>query len=40
MEYFLIKNNCYLENLGNQGNNIYKNSVKKKRKYIACNYNF
>ena len=40
MENYLNKNNCYFENSSNQGNNIYKNSVKKKRKYIACSYNW
>ena len=40
MEYYLNKKNCYFENKDNQENNNYKNIVNKKRKYIACNYDW
>ena len=40
MEYYLNKKNCYFENIYNQKNNNYKNNVKKKRKYIACDYDW
>ena len=40
MEYYLNKKNCYFENSGNQGNNNCKNITKKKRKYIACSYDW
>ena len=40
MEYCLNKKNCYFENKGHQGNNNYKNITKKRRKYIACNYDW
>ena len=40
MEYYLNNKNCYFENKGSQGINNCKNITKKKRKYIACNYDW